>query len=451
MFISSILLTYLKYKIILINWLKLIYHSEQRRLGRLIYHELTNWWFNNESSIETQAFYNKSLANILDFSKNKCAYYSDFKTKNELREFPVIEKHIIRENKSDFIASNIHEMKYFNMNTGGSTGEPLDFPINLAASYVDKAHQKFNNKIMGFERGDRIAGFAGLSIPNSLVKRGVYFVPTFTDYAHYMFSSLYLNDNTIKNYIRNFLTLKPTILRGYPSFIYTLAKYIIENNISIKFSIKGVLLTAEKAFNYQLDMIKHAFNTDVYLQYGHSEVAIFGFTKKNEDKYFCSPFYGSVEVLNSENKSVEKGQEGDIVVTGFHNYAMPFIRYKTGDRGILGDVEKNVVVLNQVLGRSQDYIFDLQNNKYSLTAVIFGQHFKSFKNIEKWQIVQSVKGEIEINIIKHENFSQEDEKEIISKFLENAHVKVKINYVDEIKLTKRGKQKFLIQYLDEEN
>ena len=66
-----------------------------------------------------------------------------------------------------------------------------------------------------------------------------------------------------------------------------------------------------------------------------------------------------VEVLK-DGKPV-LNEEGDIYITSLKNYAMPFIRYETGDRGILktehnckcGNKSPVLVILS---GRSSDFI-----------------------------------------------------------------------------------------------
>jgi phenylacetate-CoA ligase len=84
-----------------------------------------------------------------------------------------------------------------------------------------------------------------------------------------------------------------------------------------------------------------------------------------------------------------------------------------------------------------------------LTALIFGQHLKAFKNIKKWQLVQNEIGKVIINIIKSEDYMHEDENDILIKFTAVAKFDLEFNYVDDIQLTKRGKHLFLIQNINE--
>ena len=452
MIISRGLIFFFRLKIFCISFLKFFYHYKQRKLSKKTFNTLKLWWYEESHDSQLDLLHKKGLNKILRQALINCRYYSKIGKDNAnsefdlLNHFPIIDKNIIRNNFKEFVASNLKKLKYFDMNTGGSTGEPLEFPVDISASYIDKAHQKFNFYLMGYKKGDIIAGFGGANVDKRLIKHNIYFQPLDNlSYAHYSFSSIYLNEKNISFYIKNLKILKPSILRGYPSFIYQLSDYIIKNDIELNFNVKGVLLTAENFFDYQIDTIKKAFATDIYFQYGHSEIAIFAFSSKNDYRYYCSPFYGFVEVINEYNAQVNIGEEGEVIVTGFNNLAMPFIRYRTGDRAIYGGRNNKCIILNKVLGRNQDYVYDTNITKYALTAVVFGQHFNSFKNIKKWQIIQNVPGEVDIYLIKGENYSENDEQEIFSKFLKNANIKVNFKYIESIELTQRGKHKFLIQ------
>ena len=82
-----------------------------------------------------------------------------------------------------------------------------------------------------------------------------------------------------------------------------------------------------------------------------------------------------------------------------------------------------------------------------LTALIFGQHFESFKRIRRIQIFQEERGKIEIRIAKQPGYSQTDELEIMTaiKAAVGSGLELKFRYVTDIPLTSAGKHQFLIQ------
>lgn len=396
----------------------------------------------------------KKLIEILKYANKHCPYYQkQFKKNNfnldenfNFKLLPLLDKTIIRKNFSDIISCELERLDYYTMNTGGSTGEPLEFPVS---PNLDRVHQEFHYGIMGYKPGDKIVAFDGVTVPEELLKKNIYWISTGKDipYGRLSYSSLYLRKDTIPYYVRHILDTKPTILRGYPSFINDIAEYFIENDISIPFQVKGVQLTAENAYEWQIKNIKQAFNTEVFLQYGHSEVCVYGYTFDSAHEYYCSPFYGFTEVLGDDGLHVNLGEVGEVVVTGFYNYAMPFIRYRTGDLALFNGDTNGIIRLGKIVGRTQDCIFTSNGEKVALTALIFGQHYHSFGNIQKWQLQQDIPGKVKVRIVKGEGFLEEDEIEIRAKFKDVCDVATEFEYLNQIPLTARGKFRFLIQNL----
>ncbi|MBC8432922.1 MAG: phenylacetate--CoA ligase family protein [Desulfobacterales bacterium] len=401
----------------------------------------------------------QQLSAMLKYAYQHCPYYEilfekydvDINNLTNFENLPLLDKTIVRKHKKELISCKTNWLDTYTMNTGGSTGEPLEFIASQLAATIFGTHLKFLYKIMGYRNGDKIASFDGSSIPEKLRFNNIYWIKTGIrdiPWGSVAYSSLYLTSKTIPLYIDHILNFKPSILRGYPSFISDIANYIIENKISIPFQVKGILLTSENAFDWQVENIKKAFNTNIYFEYGISEVCVCGYTVDNTYEYACSPFYGFTEILDTNGRHVKKNEIGEIVVTGYFNYALPFIRYKTGDLAVYNVQENGIVKLRKIIGRTQDFIYTIDKEKVALTAIIFGQHYRAFKNIERWQLEQNIPGEIIVRIVKGQTFSNTDEQEIKSKFKTICNVNVDCEYVDCISLTNRGKFKFLIQNIN---
>ena len=412
----------------------------------------------NEGSFgDTSGYRNHKLAQILQYAGDHCAYYRDIfqnvgfdsKTLNGFNNLPLLDKATIRNHWKELISDEINSIDFYQMNTGGSTGEPLEFLVSSLAGLIDKIHQEFVYKVtMKYQTDDIIVAFDGSSVPSKSLDDHIYWVSTDRPdipYGRLSYSSLYLRKDTIPYYVRHILDTKPTILRGYPSFINDIAEYFIENGISIPFQVKGVQLTAENAYEWQIKNIQQAFNTEVFLQYGHSEVCVYGYTYDSTHEYYCSPFYGLTEVLGYNGLHVNPGEVGEVVVTGFYNFAMPFIRYRTGDLALYKGDTNGITRLGKIVGRTQDCIYTANGEKVALTALIFGQHYHSFGKIQKWQLQQDIPGKVKVRIVKGEGFLEEDEIEIRAKFKDVCDVATEFEYLNQISLTARGKFRFLIQ------
>jgi phenylacetate-CoA ligase len=404
---------------------------------------------------DCREYRDRYLAQTLDYAYSNCAYYRAlfddlFGGRPQLGDFhriPLLEKAVIRERQTELVSARLRDMSSFTMNTGGSTGEPLEFPRSTNTGFVGAVHQLFAFQQMGYAPGDRVVAVDGVSIPPGLLRRHVYWIRTGSDIPHgrMSYSSLYLNPGNMQHYVDSILRVRPAFIRGYPSAIGQIAAYLAENRIDVPFRIKGVQLTAEVAHGWQIRNIEEAMRTKVYLQYGHSEACVYAHSFGDSRELVCSPFYGLTEVLGADGNHVGSGDTGEVVVTGFHNFALPFIRYRTGDLATFSRDDRGLVVLSRLMGRTQDIVFTRQGDPVTLTALVFGQHYHAFRNIRQWQVVQDVPGEVTIRINRGAGFSRHDEEEIRGRFMTLCAMETHFDYVESMPLTQRGKLPFLIQ------
>ena len=399
----------------------------------------------------------KFLSQLLNNSRQHVPFYKkllDGKVIDEticfeiLRTLPIVDKGMIRSNNS-FISDVVDpNWKYWH-NTGGSTGEPLRFPTGGSGkSEVDREElcQAQLYMLMAGSYRIRISAIDGRRVNDESLSRNIYWGEnelTFP-YGKIHYSTMYLSDDTFQYYLNKLNEDKPEVLRGYSSGIYDLARYIRKNSSVLEFKLKGVYLTSENILDYQVELIEDVFKCKVWGQYGHSESSIFAVRKPYQADYECSPLYGVVEVLGESGEHVNVGEVGEIVVTGFQNKALPFIRYKTGDLAEYGGAENGIVRLRQLMGRTNDYIISKDGEKIFLVGFIFGGHLSAFNHIETWQIVQDIPGVLEITIIPSGSYSEETEGELKAFFSTNGF-DVNLHYDGNIIKTKRGKQPFLIQ------
>jgi phenylacetate-CoA ligase len=371
-------------------------------------------------------------------------YEVDVNTGKNFSRIPPLDKKTIRAAGQSLVSDRIGSIPHYVMNTGGSTGEPLEFLVSGAK--VDPLHQDFFHRLIGHEPGDPVIACDGTAVPQALRDRGIYWVTkSQRQYGDEALSAHHLNEDTVAAYVERIVKLRPAVIRGYPSVIGRIASRVVEKGICLPFRVKAVVLTSENAFEHQVDPIRRAFGTKVYFQYGHSEACVFAYTLEEGGPYYCSPVYGFTEVIGANGEHVSVGEAGEIVVTGFHNRAMPFVRYRTGDIAVFGGEQSGIVRLSSLLGRTQDVVYGKGGRQVYLTALIFGCHYNAFANIRKWQIVQDRAGHLTVRIVRDLCYCEDDEREIRDNFERVGHVTADFEYVDSVPVTPRGKSQLLIQ------
>lgn len=405
-------------------------------------------------------FQRKFLARTLRKAKKDVNYYKQLlsgkviNTNNctsILQELPIIDKKIIRTEGSNIFADYVNDNWRAWHNTGGSTGSPLNFPIGGNSPFCLNGElfcQAWLYKLMAGSYHLKISSIDGRRVNDSDLANNIFWGKNNSNfpYGKTHYSTLYLTPDTFPYYLKHINFEKPAILRGYPSGIYEFAKLLDKSGYKLDFKLKAIYLTSENILDYQVSFIEKAFDCKVWGQYGHSEASIFAIMHPGQESYICNPLYGYVEVIGEDGKHVNKGQAGEIVVTGFQYSALPFIRYRTGDLAVYGGSKDGFVVLNKLLGRSGDYIIDKNGQKIYLVGFIFGGHLKAFNDISNWQITQNEPGKLTLKIVKGQNYTTNTEKDIMT-FFGAKYFDVNILYVDQIEKTSRGKQPFMIQNL----
>jgi phenylacetate-CoA ligase len=339
------------------------------------------------------------------------------------------------------------------MNTGGSSGSPLEFFIHKGITRPKE--RAFLNSFyysIGYNRKQKIATFRGDPVPGS----DIYMYDPIR--KNFIFSSYRITKENIKKIVNSLNKIKPEFLFGYPSVVYDVSK-IIKNNITLQLelSLKGIILASEKLFDFQIELIEDTFNTKVYSYYGHSERLVLAYKCSSCNNYIVDPMYGYAEIVDENNINItEKGKTGKIIGTGFHNLVMPLIRYDTNDESryaskLCENCQKsNSIIFGDIEGRTSDYIMGYDGRRISITGIIFGQHLKEFNKISKFQLIQSEPGNIDFNIVAEDKLSNKEEA-MLKKKIEIASdntISVNIMYVDDIEKTPTGKFKYLKQNIN---
>ncbi|PKP62050.1 capsular biosynthesis protein [Candidatus Atribacteria bacterium HGW-Atribacteria-1] len=408
-------------------------------------------WLKNQQEIQ--------LKNLINFVYRNVPYYSklfnriditpsDINIIEDLERIPILTKQIIKENWQDFIPRNINQIKYINGSTGGSTGVPLKYRMSNEdyERGVALLYQGF--EYAGYKLGDKIAVIAGSSlIPTSKseIKRKIQ--DFFLNTRHY--SSFEMSEKNLFKYFYDVNKWKPDFLRGYPSSIYFFAKFIQDNNLKLNFQPKAIFTTAEKLFDKQRVLIEGIFKAKVFDNYGLNDGGISAFECNKHCGFHVSTERAILEIVDNKGKHVVN-QNGKILATSLYNYALPFIRYDTGDLGIISALEcscgRKTPLIKKIMGRTTEF---LKLNNIVIGSPVLTVLMGKF-DIEQYQIIQDNPSSIICKIIRGKTFKIEDENFIKKSFYGHVgRINIKFDYVDSILPTKAGKHKFIINNLKE--
>lgn len=404
----------------------------------------------------------KKLRYMINYAYNNVPYYhrlfddlklspSDIKVFGDLEKLPILTKYLIKQNWEDLKPVNLDKMKYYTRSTGGSTGIPLQFRLSKYDRFLSGALLYRGWGYADFELGNKMVFLAGTSLD---VGSNPFIVKRAHEVARNIkkLSAFDMDNNEMLKYTKIINSFNPKFIRGYASSIDFFAKYIEDNDISIN-SPSAVFTTSEKLYPHMRQRISSAFGCEVYDGYGLNDGGISAYECKEHNGLHIDTERSIMEIVSDGGEQISCG-EGKILATSLHNYAMPLIRYETGD---LGDLTYDVcscgrhsMLLKNIVGRDKELLVT-PAGKYVHGAAFYNDiicEFKDSNEIIECQIIQKNKKSIIFNMVCKNNFdmSQLDNvRDIVRKRSDGWDVEFRI--LDEIERTKAGKYKFIISEL----
>jgi len=368
----------------------------------------------------------------------------DIQSMSDFERLPLVTKDDIANHYEDLVAKNYSNN--IKKATGGSTGQPFRFELNTDSNTRREAIMWRGYGWLDAGLGEKTLYLWGADIgqPTKLkaLKNNLYHA----FYNRKMMNSFAMNANNMHEYVENINSYRPKALVSYVNPLYELAKYIIDNKLSV-FSPKTILTGAEPLHEFQREVIEEAFNCSVYNTFGCREFMLMSAECKEHKNLHINIDHLVVETISDDGSAIT-GESGDLVVTDLYNYGMPLIRYLNGDRATLVNspcsCTNPLPIMKSIDGRKLDIIKTPSGKK--IPGELFPHLFKEFENITRFQVKQSKIDELNIAMIVNQELSASEQQKIkdeINKYAENE-LTLHLNFVDDIPLTISGKHRVTV-------
>jgi phenylacetate-CoA ligase len=305
----------------------------------------------------------------------------------DIRRLPVITRDDIRNNWRQLVASGLKPREGVVHCTSGTTGEKLRFVVSPRLQWTIKTAQLYRTYAWAgvgpFERRVTLGG-------RRFCAREPYWV--FNRFENQLLLSVHhLSPSTIDEYARKIQEFRPVFVQGHPSAIALVARYALEVP-NRRTRLRAVFTTGETMLPEQRECIQEAFGALVVDCYGHGEGAAFA-SQCCEGTGYHELSESSIIELDRGNGALP-GESARIIATSLQNYAMPFIRYDTGDRAVPAAVRRCgcgrglALVMETVIGRIDDRIVLSPRGDFILPVVARG-HLKRCVGVgQAYQLIQ---------------------------------------------------------------
>jgi phenylacetate-CoA ligase len=188
---------------------------------------------------------------------------------------------------------------------------------------------------------------------------------------------------------------------------------------------------------------RDAFGARIIDRYSSEEVGWMAFQCPRHDHYHALTATTHLEIVDDDNRPVAPGQEGRVLVTSMHSYAMPIIRYDIGDRAIAGgscDCGIKLPVIREILGRERSLI--LLPDGTSRLARLTGEYWRTIAPVTEYRVVQYADGEVEAFVVAQRPLAAEEIRAMEAMLRETLHaaLKVRVTPVEHIRWDSRWKR-----------
>ncbi len=348
----------------------------------------------------------RRLNTVLEWACRHVPFYRDhgaartlpLRSLEDLRAWPVIDRRTVARERARFIARPPVPLPTRKGTTTGRSGVPLevrwDWPLSL---WWERAFQERAFRWAGLRPGFRRVVLRGGLVhgPAGPESRWWQHVP---HEKALVLSTFQLSRATVASYVREMASFGPDALQAYPSAAAKLAALVEDEGLRLP-PLKAVLTSSETLLPEDRSLIERVTGARVYDLYGHAERAVAAAQCARGSLHVFED-YGFLELLDEEGHPVEPPGVGEIVATGFHNRAMPLIRYRTGDQASLAEGACPCGLRFRVLacmeGRPPDYLVAGDGQRISLR---FGLGGASIGGLDELRFYQIEPGVVEVRYV----------------------------------------------------
>jgi phenylacetate-CoA ligase len=166
----------------------------------------------------------------------------------------------------------------------------------------------------------------------------------------------------------------PDVIYGLPSALLEAGRVLEAEQARL--AIHAIFTSGELLHGMTRSSLEQLYGAPIFDVYGTSETKEIGWQCR-AGRMHLNQDVVHVEVVDDHGQAVPAGVEGDLIATSLVNTAMPLLRYRTGDRGVLLNERCTcgcaLPLLGVVTGRSADTLI-LQDgyriSPYALTCAI---------------------------------------------------------------------------------
>lgn len=362
---------------------------------------------------------------------------------DDIQKLPISQKRIFQlAPPNEIVNKTFPREAYVWDGTSGSTGEPFRFPKSRRGGYTVRVFERRPQTHPGVF-ADKFLWWLGYS--PSYIHENIRLAkfrqmpkPRGKSCLSINLPALRENPQKVVEDVRNF---KPDLVEGRATVLAEFARLCELLPKHLRPSPRFALTAGEILTSGSRAYIQNVLGAEVYDLYGLQETSDIGCECRKHDGFHIYEESVFVEILNNNGEPMPPNTIGRIVVTHFLNDVLPFIRYDTGDLGMIRHNPCPCGLPNPRLyvdGRIGGFV-TIGGKKYHSHELEFTIRTLFTDTILRYQFVKISENDLELRLIPTKSYSVEATHHIQKTFLEMFDFKPTVKVVDSIPYTKEGK------------
>ena len=366
--------------------------------------------------------------------------HKDIQSLDDLKKLPIIDKQVLRESGSDFVADNAPFFNTGTARTSGSTGAPLTLIVDESARAFERALSALHLLWLRQDASDRIA-----YLNPRPVSRPSRLVPLVSRSNELRLTFRAMDDNRMARAVQLLQRFKPDIISAWPSSLYMIARWMKRHGKKLQ-SPRFLVTSSENLYPHVRSFLEEFFQARLSDYYGQEESVVFAMQCENPGPYHLQMLLGIPELLPKGNDQYE------VVGTGLHNFAMPLLRYRTGDLVQSNESEcqcgRSFADIGSIGGRESEFIVTPENKVVS--PLLLNYCFHDLDEVREAQLIQEERNLLRVLVVPWQKISPETSQALLSSIrstLETDSMNIMLEQADKLCENEGCKTPFIMSSL----
>ena len=364
----------------------------------------------------------------------------------DIAKLPITPARVLADNPNSLVALSASRADRIRGHTSGTTGQSKTILYDRNVCRVKNVVEWRMRRSAGVDVGDPVANLVGkMVVPISQRK------PPFwrrNRALNQLFLSVFhFAPAWYQDYISALERFGAVGIDGYPSTVSMLAEALLLDGRRL--SMRAAFVSSEVLVPWQRTAIEQGLDCAVFDYYGMAERALFATECEHHRGLHVNSDFGLLELLDENDEPVPPGVSGRVVITGWHNHTMPFIRFQTSDWATWATEPcpcgRPFPLLRSVDGREEDQVAT-PDGRFLDVSFAYGPFTAVQNKLVESQIYQEASGRIALRVVPKPGFTAADAEKLvrgIQAFVGDSAV-VEVETWQEIPRTTSGKFRWLV-------